>query len=87
MLNYVKPEKNYLPDPIIRQTGPGANGLGARLMAQEPECQVKAKPLAAVAIVRDAHDTSCVLRVTTTVLGKNSQNTTTTNLVIFDQIQ
>jgi hypothetical protein len=39
-------------------------------MAQEPECQVEAKPLAAVAIVRDPHDTSHVLSVTNASFGK-----------------
>jgi hypothetical protein len=34
-------------------------------MAQESECQVEAKPLAVAAIIQDAHDTSCVLPVTT----------------------
>src|ERR1700689_626113 len=44
-----------LTDAIVREAGPGADGLGARLVAQEAQRQLHARPLAAVTIVADAH--------------------------------
>src|SRR5437660_7259946 len=41
--------------PVVAESGPRANGLGACLVAQEAQSKLEAQPLAAVAIVRDAH--------------------------------
>src|SRR3954466_6323310 len=63
-----------IPDTIVSQTSPCPYGLGTRLVPQKAEREIEAKPLAVVAIVRDTHDTSCVLPVQAAILGKNSQN-------------
>src|SRR5215470_8312305 len=44
-----------LADAIVREAGPRADGLRARLVTQEAQRQLHARALAAVAIVRDAH--------------------------------
>src|SRR5215831_9462293 len=45
-----------LADAIVRQPGPGADGLRARLVMQEAQCQLHACALAVVTVVGDAHE-------------------------------
>ena len=48
-----------LADAIIRQAGPRADGLRARLVSQEAQRQLHARSLAAVTVVGDAHARHC----------------------------
>jgi len=70
LLSNIGQREQSFPDSAVCQTCPFPNGLSARVVAHESECWVETQPLAAVAIVQDSHDTSSVLRGTTTVLGK-----------------
>src|SRR5262249_35574557 len=45
-----------LADAIVRQPGPRADGLRARLVMQEAQRQLHACALAAVAVIGDAHE-------------------------------
>src|SRR5437762_643254 len=74
-----------LADAVVRQTGPGADGLGARLVPQEAQRQLHARSLAAVAIVADAHGSRpAALRVAT--LWERFSKTQPANLVKNYQI-
>jgi hypothetical protein len=44
-----------LADAVVAEAGPRADGLRARLVAQETQCQFHAHPLAVVSIVADPH--------------------------------
>ena len=45
-----------LADAVIRESGPAAYGPRARLVADEPQCEVEPQPVARVSIVGNAHE-------------------------------
>src|ERR1700722_7020186 len=44
-----------LTDAVIREHGPGANGMGARAMAEKTQRQIKAHVVPLVTIIRNSH--------------------------------
>src|SRR6267143_5585511 len=64
-----------LADAVVRQTGPRADGLGARLVPQEAQCQLHAQALAPVAIVANAHG-SLPAAFGSLHCGRDAQNST-----------
>src|SRR5882762_1048275 len=75
-----------LANAVVAEPGPRANGLRARLVAQKAQSKLEAQPLAAVAIVRDAHGAVPGVGAVRNIMGENHQKDTSINLVKNYQI-